>query len=218
MAEKDSIRVLVVDDHVVVREGLCALINSWPELSVVGEASDGLEAVDKARILAPDVILMDLVMPHMGGVEAISRIMQGNPDARVLVLSSFSEDEQVACAIRAGALGYLLKESSSSDLIQAIFDVHQGKLSLHPSITRQVVRRLGRPSDAHLAASLLTPREIQVLKLVAQGLSNKGIAEALCLSEWTVNKHVGSLLNKLELENRTQAALYALRTGLAELK
>jgi len=217
MADQSPIRVLVVDDHVVVREGLSALIDSWPEMSVVGEASDGLEAVDKAARLAPDVVLMDLVMPRMGGVEAIDQIVQHDPDARVLVLSSFSEDEQVTRAIQAGALGYLLKESSSSDLVQAIFDVYQGRLAMHPAITRQVVRRLGRPDDRHLAESLLTPREVEVLKLVARGLSNKGIADALYLSEWTVNKHVSSLLAKLHLENRTQAALYALRAGLAEL-
>jgi len=216
MSEKDPIRVLVVDDHVVVREGLCALIGSWPELEVIGEASDGMEAVLKARTLRPEVILIDLVMPRMGGVEAIAEIVQENPNVRVLVLTSFSEDDKVTDAIQAGALGYLLKESSSGDLIQAIFDVYQGKLSLHPAITRKVIRRLGRPMS--LPSNVLTEREIEVLKLVAQGLSNKGIAEELCISEWTVTKHVSSLLGKLSLENRTQAALFALRTGLVELK
>ena len=218
MSEPNPIRVLVVDDHRVVREGLCALMNAWPELQVVGEASDGVAAVAQARSLRPDVILMDLVMPRLGGIEAISEIVQQDPHVQVLVLSSYSEDDKVVQAIRAGALGYLLKESSSRDLIQAIFDVHLGKLSLHPAITRRIVRRLGAPADTAGVDRLLTPREIEVLELVAEGLSNTEIAEALCLSKWTVTKHVSSLLRKLEVNNRTQAALYALRTGLVQLK
>ncbi|MCL7454233.1 MAG: response regulator transcription factor [Anaerolineae bacterium] len=211
------IRVFVVDDHVLVREGLCALIGSWPEFTVVGEASNGLEAVSEVPRLHPDVVLMDLVMPGMGGVEAISAILQENPDMHILVLSSFSDEEQVSQAIQAGAIGYLLKESSSHDLIEAIFDAHLGKLVLHPAITRKILQRLRQPADVTPVQQLLTPREIDVLKLVAQGLSNQGIAQSLCLSEWTVTKHVSSLLSKLGLENRTQAALYALRTGVAEL-
>ena len=211
------IRVFVVDDHVVVREGLCALIGSWPEFKVVGQASNGLEALSKVPGLQPDVVLMDLVMPGMSGVETIAAILQENPDMHILVLSSFSDDEQVTQAIQAGAIGYLLKESSSNDLIQAIFDVHQGKLVLHPVITRKILHRLRQPTDVAPVEQLLTPREIDILKLVAQGFSNQGIAQSLCLSEWTVTKHVSSLLSKLGLENRTQAALYALRSGLAEL-
>jgi NarL family two-component system response regulator LiaR len=218
VSEQNPIRVLVVEDHGVVREGLCALINSWPELKVVGEAPDGIAAVAQARDLRPNVILMDLVMPRMGGVEAIAEIVQQDPHVQVLVLSSYSEDDKVAHAIQAGALGYLLKESSSQDLLQAIFDVHQGKLSLHPAITRKLIRQLGPPADTAAVDRLLTPREIEVLELVAQGLSNTEIAEALCLSKWTVTKHVSSLLRKLEVNNRTQAALYALRTGLVQLE
>jgi DNA-binding NarL/FixJ family response regulator len=217
VAGLEPIRVYVVDDHVVVREGLCALIGSWPEFQVVGQASNGLEAVSKVPGLRPDVILMDLVMPRMSGVEAIAAILQANPDLHILVLSSFSDEEQVSQAIQAGAIGYLLKESSSKDLIQAIFDVHEGKLVLHPAITRKIIQRLREPADVPPVEQVLTPREIDILKLVAQGLSNQGIAQSLCLSEWTVTKHVSSLLSKLGLENRTQAALYAVRTGVAEL-
>ena len=217
MTEQDPIRVLVVDDHVVVREALCALIDSWPELAVVGEASDGLEAVAQARQQQPDVILMDLLMPRMGGVEAIREILSERPSTRVLVLTSLSEDESISHAIQAGALGYLLKESSSKELIDAIFDVHRGKLVLHPAITRKVIRHWGRPDPTPPAEQQLTPREVDVLRLVARGLSNKDIAEELCLSEWTVTKHVSNVLGKLDLKNRTQAAIYALRSGLTTL-
>jgi len=213
-----TMRVLIVEDHVVVREGLCALISTSPGLVVVGEASDGSEAISKSRSLRPDVILMDLVMPRKGGVDAIAEIMRENPAMKVLVLTSFSESDKVMQAIQAGALGYLLKESSSRDLIQAIHDVYQGKLALHPAITRHVIRRLSEPAGEQAVERLLSEREVEVLKLVAQGLSNKGIADACCISEWTVTKHVSSLLGKLGLENRTQAALYALRRGLVELQ
>lgn len=215
MDKLGSIRVFVVDDHVVVREGLCALIGSWPEFEVVGQASNGLEAVSRIPGLDPDVVLMDLVMPGMGGVEAISALLQENPDMHILVLSSFSDEEQVLQAIQAGAIGYLLKESSSNDLIQAIFSAHSGMLVLHPAITHKILQRLRQPADLAPARQLLTPREIDILKLIAQGLSNQAIAQSLCLSEWTVTKHVSSLLSKLGLENRTQAALYALRTGVS---
>jgi NarL family two-component system response regulator LiaR len=216
MDKSGMVRVLIAEDHAVVREGLCALINTAPGLEVVGEAADGVEAVFQARSLEPDVILMDLVMPRLDGVQAIEEILHENPGARVLVLTSFSGD-QVLAAIRAGAIGYLLKDSSSRELIDAILDVHRGKLSLHPTITRRVLRELGAPARGIPARDPLTAREVDVLRLIAQGLSNQGIADELCLSERTVAKHVSNLLSKLEVENRTQAALYALREGLAEL-
>lgn len=215
--DKDIVKVLVVEDHIVVREGLCALINSTPGLSVVGEAADGNEAITKARQLTPDVILMDLVMPRKDGIQAIREILRDNPQARVLVLSSYS-GENVVQAVMAGALGYLLKESSSRELIDAIFDVYRGKLSLHPALTRRIIREFGSSEREAIAEYQLTEREIDVLKLLARGLSNQGIANELCLSEHTVAKHIGSILNKLSLENRTQAALYALRVGLAKLE
>jgi NarL family two-component system response regulator LiaR len=212
----ETIRVLVVDDHVVVRVGLCALITAVPDMEVVGEAADGAEAVLKACSQQPDVILMDLVMPRKGGIEAIGEIKQENPDARILVLTSFAEDRNVFLAIKAGALGYLLKDSSSKDLIQAIRNVYRGELSLQPNIALKVIHELSQPSDLPPAEEPLTKREVEVLKLVAQGLSNQEIAVKLVISERTVTTHVSNILGKLHLANRTQAALYAIREGLAD--
>jgi NarL family two-component system response regulator LiaR len=213
----DLIRILVVDDHVVVREGLCALIEEWPGVEVAGQAGDGQEAVRLAQKLAPDVILMDLVMPHKDGVEAIREIKEEDPDARILVLTSFSEDRRAFEAVKAGALGYLLKDSSSDEVIQAIYDVYRGELSLQPGLALRVIRELGRPTGLPPADEPLTDREVEVLRLVAQGLSNRDIGERLGISERTVRSHVSSFLEKLHLANRTQAALYALREGLADL-
>ncbi|MGB9673179.1 MAG: response regulator [Anaerolineales bacterium] len=215
--EDQPITVLVVEDHLVVREGLCALINSSPGLKVIGEAADGNEAVIKAKQLNPDVILMDLVMPRKDGIQAIREIIHNNPKARVLVLSSYS-GENIIQAVMAGALGYLLKESSSRELIDAINDVYRGKLSLHPVLTRRILRGYEQNEKASPVENQLSEREIDVLKLMAKGLSNQNIASELCLSEHTVAKHIGSILSKLNLDNRTQAALYALRVGLAKLE
>lgn len=214
---KQAIRVLICDDHAVVRRGLRSLMEIQTGVELVGEATDGVEAVQLARELKPDVIILDLIMPRKDGVAAINDIKQENPDARILVLTSFAEDDKVFPAIKAGALGYLLKDSSPDELLQAIHDVYRGESSLHPTIARKVIRELSRPSDLPPVGDPLTEREVDVLRLVAQGLSNQEIARKLEIREGTVRIHVGNILNKLQLANRTQAALYALREGLAKL-
>lgn len=212
-----TIRVLITDDHAIVRRGLRGLIDSEPGMTVVGEAADGLEAVRQAQALQPDVILLDLVMPRMGGLEAIDAIKGQGLNARILVLTSFAGDDQVFPAIKAGALGYLLKDSSPEQLLQAIRDVHRGESSLHPTIARKLIEELNQPSSLPLTEEPLSEREGEVLKLVAQGWSNLRIAENLVLSERTVRTHVSNILTKLHLANRTQAALYALKKGFASL-
>jgi NarL family two-component system response regulator LiaR len=212
-----SIRILIADDHAVVRRGLQTLINSEPNMEVVGEAVDGVDAVQKALELEPDVILLDMVMPRQNGLEAIVQIKQARPDARILILTSFAEDDKVFPSIKAGALGYLLKDSSPEQLLQAILDVYRGEPSLHPSIALKLMRELNQPPDLPPTEEPLTEREVEVLKLVARGLTNQEIASTLVISERTVGNHIGNILSKLHLANRTQAALYALRQGLASL-
>ena len=213
----DTIRILIADDHAIVRRGLRTLIASEPGMEVVGEAADGLAAIEQARALSPDVILMDIVMPRLGGLEAIAQIMEHNPQSRILVITSFAEDDKVFPAIKAGALGYLLKDTSPEQLLQSIYAVHRGESSLHPTIALKVIRELNNPPSLPPTQDPLTAREVQVLKLVAQGMTNLEIAETLVISERTVGNHVGGILGKLHLANRTQAALYALREGLASL-
>ncbi len=217
----DEIRVIVVDDHAIVRKGISALLATEPGIQVVGEASNGAEALDQASSLLPDVMLMDLVMPQMDGIEAIRQIKTRQPDIRILVLTSFAADDKVLPAIKAGALGYLLKDSSPEDLVSAIRQVYRGESWLHPTIARKVLQELTRPVEhkpAPDSSQSLTEREAEVLRLIAQGLSNREIADRLVLSEATVRTHVSNILNKLHLASRTQAALYALREGLASLK
>ena len=212
------IRILIADDHAVVREGLQSLISIKSDMTVVGEAKDGLEAVTKAHALQPDVILLDMLMPRMDGLAAIIEIKKRDPAARILILTSFAEDEKVLPAIKAGALGYLLKDSSPQQLIEAIRDVCAGRASLHPTIARMVIGELNRPPSLPPTVDPLTDRELEALKLVAQGLSNQEIADMLIVSVRTIGKHVSSILDKLHLANRTQVALYALRNGITELQ
>jgi NarL family two-component system response regulator LiaR len=211
------IRVLIVDDHAIVRRGIRALMATEADIEVVEEAEDGREAIAKAYSLRPDVILMDLVMPGMDGIEATRRITARQPEVRILVLTSFASDDKVFPAIKAGALGYLLKDSSPEELLGAIHHVYRGELSLHPKIAQKVLQELSSRSEQGLPLEPLTEEEMDVLQLVARGQSNREIADGLAVSQATVRTHVNDILSKLHLASRTQAVLYALREGLASL-
>ncbi len=195
-----------------------ALLAEVKDMEVIGEAGDGLEAVDQAEALQPDVILMDLVMPRLDGIEAIRRIKARQLDVQILALTSFVADDKVFPAIKAGALGYLLKDSDPEDLITAIKNVHRVQPFLHPSIARKVLEELSHPAGNPPTPDPLTEREVEVLQLVAQGVSNQEIAERLVISEATVRTNIGNNFTKLHLANRVQAALYALRKGLSSLE
>lgn len=212
-----AIRILVVDDHEVVRKGIAAILETEPDVELAGEATTGAEAVSRCVDLRPDVVLMDLVMPDLDGIEATRRVKAQEDPPRVLVLTSFATDDKVYPAIQAGADGYLLKDSGSETLLEAIRSVHQGRTSLHPEITKKILHRLARGPEETQGQEQLTPREVEVLRLVAQGLSNQQIADRLVVSEPTVRTHMTSILGKLHLASRTQAALYALQHGIASL-
>ena len=213
----EVIRLLLADDHAIIRKGLKAILEFAPDIKLVSEAANGLEAVQLDEELRPDVILMDLMMPELDGVEAIRRIKARRPEARILVLTTFAGDVMVFSAIKAGALGYHLKDSSADALIEAIRDVYRGQPSLHPAIARKVLEELVAPPKQPPTADPLTEREVEVLKYIAQGWENKEIAAKLSISEATVRTHVSNILEKLQLASRTQAALYALREGLTTL-
>jgi NarL family two-component system response regulator LiaR len=215
---KKTIRLLITDDHSIVRKGIKALLATEKDMEVVGEAENGAEAVAKAAALTPDVVLMDLVMPEMDGIEATRRITAEQPGTRILVLTSFAADDKVFPAVKAGALGYLLKDSTPDQLLEAIRQVHRGEPSLEPSIARKVLQELSHPAQGKQTAEPLTERELDVLRLIAQGMSNREIAGKIFVAEWTVRSHVSNILGKLHLASRTQAALYALKSGLASLE
>ena len=210
------IRVLIVDDHAVVRQGLKAFLRVQDDIEFVGEAANGDEAVTQARSVQPDVILMDLVMPGMDGVETMRQLSAAGVDSKVIVLTSFAEDEQVLAAVKAGAAGYLLKDVQPQELGNAIRTVHAGDAQLHPSIASKLMREVAAAGSRHKEADALTARELDVLKALARGMSNKEIAAELGVAEKTVKTHVSSILRKLQVADRTQAALYAVRERLAD--
>jgi len=209
------IRVLVVDDHAVVRQGLRTFLELNDDIEVVGEAGDGEQALTAVAALAPDVVLMDLVMPRLDGVSAIERLRDLAPATRVIVLTSFLDEDKVLPAVRAGAAGYLLKDVQPAELVQAIRTVDRGEALLHPAVAARVLRELAGDGARAERHELLTARELEVLALLARGLANKVIAFELGCAEKTVKTHVGNILGKLGLSDRTQAALYAVREGLA---
>jgi DNA-binding NarL/FixJ family response regulator len=207
------IRVLIVDDHALLRQGVKMLLTLAPEIAVVGEATNGADAVRLAAQLRPDVVLMDLLMPVMDGLAAITAIRRDLPDTEVIALTSVLEDAVVADVIRAGAIGYLLKDTQADELIRAIRAAAEGQVQLSPQAIARLVREVRAPETPRP----LTAREVEVVKLLAQGKSNKEIARVLNIGEKTVHTHVSNILSKLDVPSRTQAALYAIRTGLVSL-
>lgn len=214
---KEVIRVLVADDHVVIRKGIQALFSQFDDIELVGQASDGWETIDLFKKCRPDVILMDLVMPNLGGIEATSTITSEYPETRILMLTSYINDEYLFPAIKAGALGYILKDVDPKDLVESIRQVYKGQPSLDPSIAQRVLLEFGSPSMENPAQYALTERESEVLILLAQGLESKQIAARLFIADVTVRSHICHILDKLHVSNRVQATLYALREGIVDL-
>ncbi|MEP6775414.1 MAG: response regulator transcription factor [Chloroflexota bacterium] len=214
-ANEDKITVVIVDDHTIVRQGLRTYLELQPDVHVVGEAANGNEAMAVVRDSLPDIVLMDLVMPVMDGVDATRAITAISPSTRVIVLTSFSEDEKVFASIKAGAQGYLMKDVLPSDLVAAIRTVNRGEAQLDPEIARKVMQEFANPQPVAPKHDL-TDRELEVLRLIAQGKSNKDISEDLVLSEKTVKTHVSNILQKLHLSDRTQAAVFALRQKIVD--
>jgi NarL family two-component system response regulator LiaR len=222
----ESIRLLIVDDHAMVRQGLRTFLELQDDpaglpIEVVGEAVNGIEAVELARRMCPDIVLLDLVMPEMDGIQATTRIHECSPHSRVIILTSFGEEDKVIPAIQAGAHGYLLKDIAPDQLIRAVRSAYRGEVQLHPNAAKQLMSAIAqqdlaaetRPS--RLDARQLTERECEVLGLIARGMSNRQIAEKVFISEKTVKTHVSNILSKLHLNDRTQAAIYALKNGFA---
>jgi DNA-binding NarL/FixJ family response regulator len=210
-----KIRILVVEDQNVVREGLVAILNFQTDIEVVGEAEDGIRAVEVAKKTRPDVILLDMVMPRQDGLSTIPKLKLAVPDSKILVLSSFAESDKVFQAIKAGAMGYMLKDSTRVQVLQAIRDIASGEAQLQPSMAMKVIHEFNRPSEGSVMNQSLTRRELEALQLIARGFSNQEIATALVVHERTIAKYVSNILYKLHVSNRTQAALYAIREGLA---
>ena len=208
------IKILIADDHPLIRQGLQVVIEAQPDLKLVGEADNGEQAVLRVMALQPDIVIMDLQMPVKDGLAATREISQSVPQAQVLILTSFPDDENVYAAIKAGAVGFLLKDSSAEYLLDAIRIVYRGESVLHPAIARKLMREIKEPSRLPPTTEPLTSREVDVLACMAQGMSNRQIANKLSVSVRTVSSHVRSILDKLHLANRTQAALYAVEQGI----
>jgi NarL family two-component system response regulator LiaR len=209
-----KLRILVVEDQNVVREGIVAILSFQPDVEIVGQAEDGIQAVELTRKTRPDVILLDMVMPRADGLTTIPKLREVSPSSRILVLTSFAESDRVYQAIKAGALGYMLKDATRTQLLESIRNVASGQASIHPSIAMKVIHEIDHPSDAFYINNTLTRREMDTLRLIARGFSNQEIAAALVVHERTIAKYVSSILNKLHVSNRTQAALYAIKEGL----
>lgn len=208
------IRILIADDHPLMRQGMRVILQAQPDMEVVGEVSDGEQAVAQTRALEPDIVIMDLQMPRKTGLEATREITESGSRTQILILTSFSDDDNVFAAIKAGAMGFLLKDSSADYLLDSLRTVHGGESVLHPTIARKLMQEIKHPPKLPLTPDPLTEREVQVLGLLAQGLSNRQIADQLSISVRTVSTHVRNILGKTHLANRTQAALYAVEQGI----
>jgi NarL family two-component system response regulator LiaR len=210
-----KIRILIVDDENVIRDGVATILSLHSDFEVVGQASDGLSGLEIAKKTKPDVILLDMKMPRQDGLSTIPKLKEHLPDSKILVLTSFTDSNVVYQSIKAGALGYLLKDSTREQLIQGIHDVAAGLATIHPSIAIKVIHEIDHPKELLYTSEPLTRREIETLRLISRGLTNYEISEKLSVNERTIAKYVSSILNKLHLANRTQAALYAIKEGLA---
>jgi NarL family two-component system response regulator LiaR len=209
-----KIRILVVDDQVLVREGIVTILSFQPDVEVVGQAGDGIEAVELARQTKPEVVILDMKMPNQDGLATIPKLKALNPAIRILILTSFADSDRVYQAIKAGALGYLLKDTTRAQLMQSIHDVANGQASIDSSMARRVIHEFDHRAETTGLVEALTQRESETLRLIARGLSNQEIATTLVVHERTIAKYVSNILNKLQVANRTQAALYAIREGL----
>ena len=212
-----KIRLLVVDDETVTREGLAAILANYADIEVIGQASDGIRAMEIIKKEKPDVVLLDMKMPNQDGLTTIPKIKEFAPNTRILVVTAYAENDLVYQAIKAGALGYILKDATRDQLLQAIRDVNEGRASLQPSIAVKLIQEINHPTELSYTADPLTRRELETIRLIARGLSNQEIADKLVVNERTIAKYVSSILDKLQLANRTQAALYALREGITGL-
>ena len=211
------IQVLIVDDHAMVRKGMIALLSEYKDIHVVGEAANGLKAIEQAELLKPDVILMDLAMPVLDGIEAIKQIVAVHPEQRIVVLTSYTGEDKLFPAIKAGAMGYLIKDAQPDELVESIRNVYAGEPSLDPTISWRILRGMSGADTTKRSTDDLSEREIEVLRLLSQGKTDQEIAKQLVLTDVTIRTHISRILSKLGLKNRVQAALYGIRSGLVSL-